>query len=80
MTISTSNNVNQKKCGLCGSNKTDIINKEGNLVFRWLRNPYKKGTWMCGNCSRRRLYLKSRFRSLAQIRALYNKVRDQNVK
>lgn len=60
MTISTPNNINQKKCELCGSNRTDIINKEGTLVYRWPRNPYRKGTWMCGNCYRRRVYLKDR--------------------
>lgn len=75
MTNSTSNIVTQKKCDLCGSNKTDIINKEGTLVFRWLRNPYRKGTWMCGKCCRRR-YLKVCLRGLIRVRVLDAKERE----
>jgi hypothetical protein len=58
MTISTSNNVNKKKCEICGSNRTDIINIAGALVFRWY--PYGKGTWMCGNCCRTGIINKAR--------------------
>jgi hypothetical protein len=63
MTNSTSNNLNEKKCGRCGSKKTDIINKEGTLVFNWHRDP-RTGTTMCGNCHRKRGYLKARLRWL----------------
>jgi hypothetical protein len=41
MKNSTSNNLNEKKCG---SKKTDIINKEGTLVFSWQRDPFRNGT------------------------------------
>jgi hypothetical protein len=56
----TSINLNEKKCGICGSAKTDIINKEGTLVFRRHRDPYKKNISMCGNCHRKRVYRKAR--------------------
>jgi hypothetical protein len=45
-------NPNAKKCGHCGSQKTDIVNEDGTLVFKWLRDPNRKGTWICGNCKR----------------------------
>ena len=57
-------------------NKTDIINKEGTLVFRWLRNPYRKDTWMCVRCYRRREYLKVRLRGLIPVRVRDAKERE----
>ena len=67
----TSTNLNGMKCGVCGSAKTDIINKEGTLVFNWLSNPYRKGTLICGNCNRRGM------RQAARIAA---RVRDRIVR
>jgi hypothetical protein len=61
MKNSTSNNLNEKKCG---SKKTDIINKEGTLVFNWQRDPFRNGTTMCGKCYRKHDYLKARLRRL----------------
>jgi predicted ATPase len=67
----TSINLSEKKCGVCGSAKTDIINKEGTLVFNWLSNPYRKGTLICGNCNRRGT------RQVARIAA---RIRDRIIK
>jgi hypothetical protein len=56
----TSININEKKCEVCGSTKTDVIYNGGTLVFNWLSNPYRKGTLICVNCNRRRMHLAAR--------------------
>jgi hypothetical protein len=56
----TSINLNEKKCEVCGSAKTDIINNGRTLVFNWLNNPYREGTLICGNCNRRRMHRAAR--------------------
>ena len=66
MTNNKSDNLSAKGCGYCDSKKTDIINKEGTLVFRWLRDPYRKGTWICGTSNRREMHQTARI--AAQIR------------
>jgi uncharacterized protein YlaI len=76
MKKSKSNYLSGKKCELCGSNKTDIINEKGTLVFNWLRNPFRKGTWMCGRCHRRAKYMNARLGALTRIRKLSRRERE----
>jgi hypothetical protein len=61
-------NNDEKRCEYCGTNKTDVINKAGTLVFNWLSSPYRKGKWICGNCQRRRVFLKARLHGLVRVR------------
>jgi hypothetical protein len=49
MTISISNNANQKKCELCGSSKTTymIVTKNRTHYGKWERNPFKEDILLC---------------------------------
>jgi hypothetical protein len=69
---STPNNLSEMKCGCCGSKKTDIINKEGTLVFGWMRDPLRMDNTICGNCHRKRLYRLGRFVRIRKLGTTIN--------
>jgi uncharacterized protein with PIN domain len=61
MEISIAMTTELEKCLYCGSNKSDIATNEERTKYpRWNRNPYERGTWICGKCYRNYLYLEAR--------------------
>jgi hypothetical protein len=80
MRNSTPYNINEKKCGYCDSAKTDIIKKEGTLVFRWFRHPYEEGKSICGNCHRKYVYQRIHFALLRSCLSRRRKVEQEDLK
>jgi hypothetical protein len=50
----------EKRCELCGSNRTYIaVTKNGTYYPKWNSNPFKEDSLICGRCYRNLLYHKA---------------------
>jgi hypothetical protein len=59
MTSNPSDNVNEKKCEYCGTDRTYIaVTKNGTPYPKWNNNPFKENTLICSKCYRNLLYHK----------------------
>lgn len=59
MTSNPSDNVNEKKCEYCGTDRTYIaVTKNGTPYPKWNNDPFKENTLICGKWYRNLLYHK----------------------